>query len=157
MGEFPVRRRLIFGSMAIGLFALYVIALIYAIGVVAAWRVPKWWAEPFSTRHASALSWLFISHMAVILVVSLAFAWVIARVFGPLSLWVSVIFGLATWVVFEAPPMFSAFSSGIFLPMGFWIADTIQLIGSLPVLVWLFQRPAGAVKEVIERSRGWDK
>jgi hypothetical protein len=135
-----MRRRIVLGVAAIGLFCFYVFALVYAIGVVAAWTVPAWWAATFSTRDDSVLWWLFISHLTVVLLVSVAFAWIIARVFGHFSFGLSIIFALVIWSLFEAPLMLNAFRSDVFLPKGFWLADTVQFIGALPVLVWLFRR-----------------
>lgn len=133
-------RRIVLIAAAIGLFCFYVVALVYAIGVVAAWTVPAWWATTFSTRDDSVLWWLFISHLTVVLLVSLAFAWIIARIFGQFSLTLSLIFALLIWGLFEAPLMLNAFRSDVFLPRGFWLADTIQFVGALPILVFLLRR-----------------
>jgi hypothetical protein len=147
-----MRRRIILSAVAIGLFCFYLVALVYAIGVVTAWRVPAWWAAAFSTRDGSVLWWLFTSHLTAVLLVSLAFAWAIARIFGQFSLALSLIFALVIWGFFEAPLMLNAFRSDVFLPKGFWIADTVQLIAALPVLVLLFRRLPSNNR--FERSRG---
>lgn len=146
-----MRRRIFLVAAAIGLFCCYVVALVYAIGLVAAWTVPAWWAAIFSTRVNSVLWWLFISHLTVVLLVSLALAWIISRVFGHLSLALSLIFALLIWGMFEAPLMLNAFRTDVFLPKGFWLVDTVQLIGALPVLVLLFRRLPS--KNRFEQSR----
>jgi len=135
-----VRRRIVLGAAAIGLFCFYAVALVHVIGVVAAWTVPAWWAAAFSTRDNSILWWLLISHLTAVLLVSLAFAWIIARVYGRFSLALSLIFALLIWGLFEAPLLLNAFRSDVFLPKGFWLVDTVQFIGALPVLVLLFRR-----------------
>jgi hypothetical protein len=146
-----VRHRITLAAAAIGIFCLYVVALVYAIGVGTAWTVPAWWAAAFSTRDDSVLLWLFLSHLTAVLLVSLAFAWVIARYFGRFSLALSLIFALVIWWLFEAPQMLNSFRADVFLPKGFWIADTVEFIAVLPALVLLFRRLPSNNR--LERSR----
>jgi hypothetical protein len=133
-----VRRVIVLGVVAIGLVNLYVLALVYGIGVNAAQRVPSWWSEVFPTR--STLSWALISHFVVVLLVSLPFAWTIVRVYGRLSIAVSLGVALLIWGLFEAPLAFDALRSNGFFSKALWLADTVQIIASLPVLVLLFRR-----------------
>jgi hypothetical protein len=135
-----VRRAIIFGIVAIGLAYLYVLVLVYGIGVNAAQGVPAWWSEFFSIRHSAVRSWVLISHAVVVLLVSMPFAWVIARAYGRFSVWVSFAIAIMIWGLFEAPLMLDAFGSDGVFPRALWFADTIQFIGSLPVLVLLFRR-----------------
>jgi hypothetical protein len=133
-----VRRIIVLGVVAIGLVYLYVLALVYGIGVNAAQRVPSWWSEIFPMR--SALSWALISHFVVVLLVSLPFAWAIVRVYGRLSIAVSLGVALLIWGLFEAPLTLDALRSGGLFSKGLWLADTVQFIASLPILVLLFRR-----------------
>jgi len=135
-----VRRRIILVIAAIGLVYLYVLALVYVIGVIAAQRVPAWWAHVFSTRRSAGLSWLLITHFAVVVLVSLPFAWIVVRAYGRFSVAVSFTFALIIWGLFEAPLLHDAFRSDGVFPRVLWFADTIQFIGSLPVLVLLLRR-----------------
>jgi hypothetical protein len=135
-----VRRVIILGIVAIGLAYLYTLALVYGIGVNAAQGVPAWWSELFSTRHSSVRSWVLISHAVVVLLVSMPFAWVIVRAYGRFSVWVSLAITIVIWGLFEAPLILDAFRSDGVYPRALWFADTIQFIGSLPVLVLLFRR-----------------
>ena len=146
-----MRRVIILGIVAIGLAYLYTLALVYGIGVNAAQGVPAWWSEFFSTRHSSVRSWVLISHAVVVLLVSMPFAWVIVRAYGRFSVWVSVAIAITIWSLFEAPLMLDAFRSDGVFPRAFWFTDTIQFIGSLPVLVLLFRRLP--FNNRLERSR----
>lgn len=135
-----MRRRIILGIAAIGLLYIYTIALVYAIGAIAAQPLPAWWVEFFSSRHDAILPWLLISHLLVVLLVSLAFAWIIVRVYGRLSVPVSFAFALVIWGLFEAPLTLDAFRSDAFFSKGLWLADTVQFVGALPALVLLLRR-----------------
>jgi hypothetical protein len=146
-----VRRVIILGIVAIGLAYLYVLALVYGIGVNAAQGVPAWWFEFFSIRHSAVRSWVLISHALVVLFVSMPFAWMIARAYGRFSVWVSLFIAIMIWGSFEAPLMLDAFRSDGGFPRALWFADTIQFIGSLPVLVLLFRRLPSSNR--FERSR----
>jgi len=149
-----VRRVIILVIVAIGLVYLHVVALVYGIGLIAAQRVPDWWAGVFSTRRSADLSWVLSSHFAVVLLVSLPFAWIVVRAYGRFSVTVSIAFGLMIWGLFEAPLMLDAFrTSGVF-PRALWFADTIQFIGSLPILVLLLRRLPSNSR--FERSRAAD-
>jgi hypothetical protein len=133
-----VRRVVVLGVVAIGLVYLYALALVYGIGVNAALRVPSWWAEILPTR--STLSWALSSHFVVVLLVSLPFAWTIVRVYGRSSIAVSLGVALLIWGLFEAPSTVDALRSDGFFSKWLWLADTVQFIASLPVLVLLFRR-----------------
>jgi hypothetical protein len=135
-----VRRVILLGIVAIALAYLYILALVYGIGVNAAQRVPAWWSEFFSTRPSSVRSWVFISHAVVVLLVSMPFAWVVVRAYGRFSVRVSAAIAIIIWGLFEAPLMRDAFGSDGAFPRALWLADTIQFIGSLPLLVLLFRR-----------------
>jgi hypothetical protein len=106
-----VRRRIILGIAAFGLLYLYLIALVYAIGLVAAFPTPRWWIGTFSAHRGALLSWLLVSHLIAVVLVSLLFGWIIVRVYGRLSIPVSISFGLVIWAVFEAPISLDAFRS----------------------------------------------
>jgi hypothetical protein len=147
-----VRRRIILGIAAFGLLYLYLLALVYAIGLAAAWPTPRWWVGAFSAHRGAILSWLLISHLAVVVIVSLLFAWIIVRVYGRLSIAVSIVFALVIWGLFDAPLTLDAFRGDGFFSKGIWLADTVQFIGALPVLVLLLRRLPSNNR--FERSRG---
>ena len=135
-----MRRRIILGVAAIGLLYCYVVALVYAIDAIAAQPVPGWWVGIFSGHRSAILPWLLISHLVVVLFVSLAFAWIIVRVYGRLSVPVSITFALVIWGVFEAPLAIDALRSDGFFSKGIWLADTVQFVAALPALVLLLRR-----------------
>ena len=136
-----MRRGIVLGIVAVGLAYLYVAALVFGVGVNAAQRVPAWWLEAFPTRPSAVHFWIVISHVLVVLLVSLPFAWIIARAYGRrFSLLLAVAIALMIWGLFEAPQMFDAFGSGGAYPRGIWWSDTAEFIGSLPLLVLLLRR-----------------
>jgi hypothetical protein len=98
-----VRRHIVLGITAIAITYLYIIALVYAIGVSAAQATPGWWVDVFSNHRAANLAWLFISHGAAIFLVSLPCAWVVARLYGTSGVIVSFAITLVIWGVFDAP------------------------------------------------------
>lgn len=147
-----MRRVFILSIVAIGLAYLYILALVYGIGVNAAQGVPAWWSEFFSVRHSAIRSWILISHVVVVLLVSMPFAWVMVRAYGRFSVWVSLSIAIVIWVLFEAPPMLDAFRSDGGFPLALWFADSIQFLASLPVLVLFFRRHLS--NNHFKRSRG---
>ena len=147
-----MRRAFVLSIVAIGLAYLYVLALVYGIGVNAAQGVPAWWSEFFSIRHSAIRSWVLISHVVVVLLVSMPFAWVIVRAYGRFSVWVSLSIAIVIWSLFEAPLMLDAFRSDGGFPLALWFADSIQFMASLPVLVLLFRRLPS--NNYFERPRG---
>jgi hypothetical protein len=146
-----VRRGIVLGVVAIGLAYLYVLALVYGIGVNAAQRVPAWWSEFFSTPHSSIRSWVLISHIVVVLLISIPFAWIIARAYGRFSAAVSLAIAIMIWSWCEAPLMLDALRTNGVFARALWFADSSQFIGSLPVLVLLFRRMPSNNR--LERSR----
>jgi hypothetical protein len=146
-----VLRRIILGIAAIGLLYLYLVVLVYVIGLAAAWPTPRWWVGTFSVHRGAMLSWLLLSHLVVVVIVSLLFAWIIVRVYGRLSIPVSISFALVIWGLFDAPLTLGAFRSDGFFSKGLWLADTIQFVAVLPALVLLLRRLPSNNR--LERSR----
>lgn len=136
----PVRRNILLGVVALGLTYLYVLALVYGIGIVAALPVPARWAGVFPTRHSAAASWILISHFLVVLLVSAPFAWMIARACGRFSVAVSVTVALLILALFEIPLILASANGGAIFPWWVWLADIAQFAGSLPILVLLCRR-----------------
>jgi hypothetical protein len=136
----PLRRNILLGIIAIGLTYLYVLALIYGIGLVAALPVPAFWAEIFPTRHGAAASWILSSHFAVVLLISAPFAWMIARACGRFSTVVSLSVALLILALFEVPLILASINGGATFPWWVWLADIVQFAGSLPILVLLLRR-----------------
>ena len=135
-----VRRNILLGVIAVALTYLYVLALVYAIGLVAALPVPATWAGLFPTRHSGAASWILISHFVVVVLVSVPFAWMFARVFGRVSIALSMCVAVLILCLFEIPLVLANFNGGAVFPWWVWLTDVTQFAGSLPVLVLLFRR-----------------
>ncbi len=135
-----MRRNFLLGIVAIGLTYLYVLALVYGIGLVAALPVPALWSGMFSTRHGAAAAWILSSHFIVVLLLSAPFAWMIARACGRSSVVVSVSVALLILALFEIPLILASINGGGIFPWWVWLADIVQFAGSLPILVLLFRR-----------------
>jgi hypothetical protein len=147
-----MRRGIISGIAALGLLYFYLVALVYAVGARVAWPTPRWWLDTFSAHRGAILSWLFISHLTAVLIVSLPFAWIIARFYGRFSIALSIAFGLVIWGIFDAPLILDAFRSYGLFSKGFWLVNTVEFVGTLPALVHLLRRLPS--NQRFERSRG---
>ncbi len=135
-----MRRNILLGVIALALTYLYVLALVYAIGLVAALPVPATWAGLFPTRHAGAASWILVSHFVVVVLVSVPFAWMFARVFGRASVALSISVAVLILALFEIPLILANSKGGAVFPWWVWLTDVAQFAGSLPVLVLLLRR-----------------
>jgi hypothetical protein len=135
-----MRRNILLGVIAAALTYLYVLALVYAIGLVAALPVPATWAGLFPTRHSAATSWILISHFVVVVLVSVPFAWMFGRAFGRISVALSIGVAVLILGLFEIPLILANFNGGAVFPWWVWLTDVAQFAGSLPVLVQLFRR-----------------
>jgi hypothetical protein len=146
-----MRRGIILGIAALGLLYLYLVALVYAVGLAAAWPTPRGWLGTFSTHRGAILSWLFIAHLSAVLIVSVPFAWIIVRFYRRFSIALSIAFGLVIWGISDAPLAVDAFRNYGTFSRGFWLADTVQFVGTLPALVLLLRRLPSNKR--LERSR----
>jgi len=135
-----LRRPLVLTSVAAVLVVLYLLAFVYMVAFVAIQPTPVWWRSAFGTHRGAELAWLFSFHAAGVVLVSLPFAFVITRAYRHLGVAVACVVALVTWGTIDASFMSDAFKSAAFGARGFWIADSVELLGSLPVLVWLMQR-----------------
>jgi hypothetical protein len=146
-----VLRRIVLGIAAFGLLYLYLVALSYIVGAGAAWPTPRWWIAVFSAHRGAILSWLLLSHLGAILIVSFPFAWIIARVYGRFSTALSIVFALVAWGIFDAPLALDAFRSYGFFAKAVWLSDTVEFVGALPSMVLLLRRLSS--NQRFERSR----
>jgi hypothetical protein len=147
-----VLRRVILGIAAFGLLYLYLVALSYTVGAGAAWPTPRWWIGTFSAHRGAILSWLWLSHLGAVLIVSFPFAWIVTRVYGRFSTALSIAFALATWGIFDAPLALDAFRSYGFFAKGMWLSDTVEFVVALPAMVLLLRRLSSNHR--FERSPG---
>jgi hypothetical protein len=114
-------------------------AFVCMVAFVAFQQTPVWWLNAFATFRSGRLAWLFSFHAAGAVLVSTPFAFIIARVYRRFGVLVASVITLVVWGTIEASLMSDAFKSGAFGARGFWIADSVELLGFLPALVWLAQ------------------
>jgi hypothetical protein len=133
-----MRRGIILIVAALLITYVYAGALTYAVGFVAAWAFPRWWASVFGSSGTSVLAWSSFSHTVTIVLVSLPFAWLVRRIDGRLSVQVAAAVGAAIWVLFDIQAVILLFQTPRFLSI--WFADTIVFLLALPSLVWLLFR-----------------
>ena len=143
-----MRRNIFLGVVAVALTYLYVLALVYGIGLVAALPVPATWARVFPTRHSGAASWILTSHFVVVVLVSVPFAWMFIRAFGRASVALSIGVALLILALFEIPLILANANGGAVFPWWVWLTDVAQFAGSLPILVLLFRR-LRSVKDLV--------
>jgi hypothetical protein len=135
-----VRRDLVLTAVAAGLVVLYLVAFVYMVAFVAIQPTPVWWQNGFGTDRSAQLAWLFSFHAAGVVLVSIPFAFVIARVYRRFGVLVACVVTLVVWGTIDASLMADALKGAAFGARGFWIADSVELLGSLPALVWIMQR-----------------
>jgi hypothetical protein len=133
-----MRRGIILIAAALAIACVYAYALTYAVGFVAAWAFPRWWASVFGSSGTSVLAWSSFSHTAAIVLVSVPFAWLIGRFYGSLRIRVAAAVGAAIWVLFDIHAVILFFQTPRFVSI--WFADTIVFLLALPSLVWLLFR-----------------
>jgi hypothetical protein len=140
-----LRRPIVLTAAAAVLLVLYMFALAFMVGfLVNRPATPVWWRNAFGTR-LGELAWLSSFHAAGVLLVSLPFAFVIARVYRRLGVALACVITLVTWGTTAASFIADALKSdtlrsATFGARGILIANSIEILVSLPVLVWLMQR-----------------
>jgi hypothetical protein len=134
-----LRHPIVLTAVAAGLVVLYLFAFLYMVAFVAIQPTPVWWRSAFGTHRSAELSWLFSFHAAGVVLVSVPFAFVIAHVYRRLGVAVACVVTLVVWGTVDASSMTDAFKSTAFGARGFWIANSLELLGSLPAFVWLVQ------------------
>ena len=135
-----MRRPIVLTAVAAGLVFLYLVAFVYMVAFVAIQPTPAWWQNAFGTHRSAQLAWLLSFHAAGVVLVSLPFAFVIARVYPRLGIAVACVVTAVIWGTIDASLVIDAFTSAAFGARGFWIANSVELLGALPALVWLMQR-----------------
>jgi hypothetical protein len=144
-----VRRAIVLLAFAGALMSLYLIVFVYVVAFVAAQPTPMWWSGLFPSYRSGALTWLMLFHGVGVLLLSLPFAFVIDRVFRSYGVWVALALTTVIAFVAEVP---DGLRSAAYFAKWHWIVDMVELIGVLPVLVYILRRLTSNNR--LERSRG---
>jgi hypothetical protein len=127
----------------IGLAALlyvYGSALLGGTYYASAIPIPAAWVSLFANRLSGVLAWMIVVQTLAVLVISIPFAFVVARFGGRYAPVVALAMTLVLFVVFFPSSFFTQF--GI-LPLRTKIVtgfEQVKLILVLPSLVWLIRR-----------------
>ena len=135
----------------VGLVYLYIPALAVVLGYEAGVVIPVWWLSLFPGRLSGTLTWMILWHTIVVLVVSVPFAWLIARFYKSRAVHVAFALTLFSVILMDVP-IFPKLVDATPVRMKLTIAfDLIKLIGTLPLLVWLLRKLPSNNR--IERTR----
>ncbi len=135
-----MRRRIILAFAAVAIACLYLFALTYAIGVAAALPTPSWGLGLISNRAYSTLMWLHLFHAVAVALVSLPFAYVISVAYCRFGVWLALATTIAICSVIQIPSLIEFFEKAGATLRAIWVLDTIELVGLLPMFVWMLRR-----------------
>ena len=134
-----MRPRVVLTILTAGLAVLYAYVLIYVIGIAASLARPAWWDAVVPTHLLSVRTWALSCHTAAILLVSLPFALVLARLFPRRGVWVALAITVAIYGWLDLPGQLEYFGYVSAYMKAVSIIDAMKLVGILPVLVWLIR------------------
>ena len=146
-----MRRAIAFGLGAIAIVTVYVVVLVSALGVAAALLVPIWAAGILPRTAASLVPLMLFDNAVAVVVASVPFAWLIARVFGRSRLYVAVSVAVVAWTWIELPFASSLGAGRGSFPRVAWATDSIETLVALPALVWILYRLSSNYR--LERPR----
>lgn len=146
-----MRRVIILTGVAAGLVVLYLMVFAYVVAFVAIQPTPSWLRETFTTRQTEDLTWLFTSRMVAFVLASVPFAFVIARVYRRVGVPVAIAVAAIVWATVEASSLIQSLGDTENYVRSFIIADSVELLATLPLLVWLIQHLPS--NKSLERSR----
>jgi len=132
-------KRLTLTLLAVTLFWVYRTAFLYAVGHATAIHWPAWWLRLVPRDAHGVFLWTFLCHTVAVVLVTLPIAWVLARVYGRLSVYL----GAAGALVLLIPDVISTMK-GSQLMSTFAVTvttvDFIKIAVALPLAAWLFLR-----------------
>jgi hypothetical protein len=134
------RRGIVLLIACAGLLYAYQFALVWGIGYAMGLPRPLAWISFFPSRLSGALTWLILVHSLAVLIISVPFAFLIARFGGPHGPAIALTFTLVLFVLFWLPSLtgfFDIMRMRVRVVTGF---DQIKLILVLPLLVWLMRK-----------------
>jgi hypothetical protein len=122
--------------MAAALFWVYRIAFLYSIGYATAIHFPAWWLRLIPRNVHGIFAWSFLCHSVAVLLVTLPVAWILARFYGRLGVYL----GAAAALALVIPDILSTVRySHLMSAFGLTVAtaDLIKVAVALPLSVWL--------------------
>jgi hypothetical protein len=130
-------KRLALTLLAAALFWIYRTAFIYVVGSATAIHFPAWWLLLMPRNIHGIFAWGFVCHTVAVLLVTLPMAWVLARLYGRLGIYL----GAAGALALIAPDIL--FLAQIATPMTpfqrtFYAVDFVKIALALPLAVWIF-------------------
>jgi hypothetical protein len=130
-------KRLALTLMAAVLFWIYRTAFIYVVGYATAIHFPAWWLRLMPRNIHGIFAWSFVCHTVAVLLVTLPIAWVLARLYGRLGVYL----GAAGALALIAPDIL--FMARLATPLtqfqwAFYAVDFIKIAVALPLAVWIF-------------------
>jgi hypothetical protein len=131
-----MRRAVILLAAALFLIWFYSYLLLYAVEFSAGQPVPVNWSYLFLTPRAALLSWLYLRHTIAVLLASVPFAFVIARLYPRRWLVVALAATAPLYLTTTLPTVVQTFNT---TPLRLQIAeivDAVKLVGMLPLLTW---------------------
>ena len=146
-----MRQLIVLIGVAAGLYVLYMLAYVYVTAFIAIHATPMWWRGSFSADRTATLWWLSIADLVGLILVSIPFALAIDRLCGRVAVRVALGVATITWITIEAPFLVGLGNKALYVRT-FQIAASLELLGTLPIIVWLIQRLPSNYR--IERPRG---
>lgn len=138
----PWVRRVLLALAALIVLYLYSFCLVAAFGYALSRPPPAFFGQLFAAPGATALIWMVVCHTTALLAVSLPFAYLIHRLYGTLAPAVAFTMTLVLFLGFALPALWLTFAGS---PPRFKVIatfDQIKLLGSLPLMAWVFGRLA---------------
>lgn len=145
-----MRRNIILGAVIFALIFVYLYILPNVIAYGLALPSPAWWAAMFPTRLSAVLTWTFLCHTAAILLASLPLALIITSLYPRRWLAAAFAVSLALFGLEVVPGLIDTFAATSVRMKVIDILDSIKLVGTLPLLVWVIRRLS--FKYHVERS-----
>ncbi len=142
-------RRALFRIAAILMAYIYLVALVFTIGYAAMIVAPVWWLGHFSSRATAQLYLALFAHAAAVVLASIPVAVAACWVLGRFRVLGGALIAAIVWLVMIVPATQGFWSSTTFL-RGAAIADTLEFLGTLPLIVWLLTRLSS--NNALERS-----
>ena len=135
-----MRRRLVLAAFGAVLFGLYLVTVLYSEMLVSMQTLPEWWMHLFTSQCTGVLAWWLLPRAAMLLLVSVPFALVVARVYPLWPVQVAFALTIMVWVALALFPYFA----GILRPSSLYVLPwllgySLTLLGILPAVVWLMR------------------
>lgn len=128
-------RLILLAFCAIGIYGLFLYAVLDGIGAAAALPIPHWWWVAFPSKSVGMHVFNILTEALVLLTVSGLFAFAVSRVFGRAAAAVSIAIAAATAVMTQGPSLAGLFatpSAGTAIEV---LLEAAILVVALPIFV----------------------